>query len=283
MVERPHFTLRFADGEPLELGRRTRVMGVLNVTPDSFSDGGRNYELSAALDAAAEMVDQGADLIDVGGESTRPGAAPVGITEEANRVLPVVEGIKRRMSARISVDTMKPEVARRAIDSGADLVNDISGLSDPDMLPLIVESRVPLVVMHMRGTPRTMQRDTTYDDLLASVRGFLEDCVGTAVAAGVSGDKIVVDPGIGFGKSAAGSMQLLKRLHELQRTGQPILVGASRKSFIGATLGLPVGERLEGSLAVAAYASANGAHIIRAHDVAATLRAVRMIDSIREA
>jgi dihydropteroate synthase len=283
MVERPHFTLRFADGDPLELGRRTRVMGVLNVTPDSFSDGGRNHELSAALDAAAEMIDQGADLIDVGGESTQPGATPVGITEEANRVLPVVEGIKRRMSARISVDTMKPEVARRAIDSGADMVNDVSGLSNPDMLPLIVESRVPLVVMHMRGTPRTMQSDTAYDDLLASVRGFLEDCVGTAVAAGVSGDKIVVDPGIGFGKSAAGSLQLLRHLHELQRTGQPILVGASRKSFIGATLGLPVDERLEGSLAVAAYASANGAHIIRAHDVAATLRAVRMIDSIREA
>jgi dihydropteroate synthase len=274
--------LRFADGGVLHLGRKTRVMGVINVTPDSFADGGKYADAEAAADAAAAMVADGADLIDVGGESTRPGAETLDVEEEAERILPVVERIKRRLEVRVAVDTMKAEVARRALDAGADLINDVSALSDPDMLDLVARRSVPVIIMHMRGTPQTMQRDTAYDDLVSDVADFLRDRVQRAVAAGVSDDKIVVDPGLGFGKSSAGSLLILRLLPTLIRVGRPILIGASRKSFIGQTLDLPVNERLEGSLAVAAYASTQGAHVIRAHDVAATVRVVRMIDAIRE-
>jgi dihydropteroate synthase len=257
-------------------------MGVLNVTPDSFSDGGRHLEPAAALDSAAAMIEGGADIIDIGGESTRPGAAAVDANEEARRVLPVVEGIRRRGGVRISIDTTKAAVARRALEAGADMVNDVSGFRDPGMLPLICELDAPAVVMHMRGTPRTMQRDTRYADLMGTITGFLQDVVVSAVAAGVSDDKIIVDPGIGFGKSTAGNLAILEQLAKLKRVGLPILVGASRKNFIGEVLQLPVEQRLEGSLAVAAFASAQGAHVIRAHDVAATSRVVGMIDAIRE-
>jgi len=257
-------------------------MGVLNVTPDSFSDGGRYFDLAAALDLASRMVDAGVDIIDVGGESTRPGARAVSVAQETHRVLPVIEAIKRELGARVSVDTMKADVARQAVQAGADMINDVSGFGDPGMLSVARKSGAPVVAMHMRGTPRTMQRRTDYDDLVATVAGFLEDCVGSAIAAGVSDDKIIVDPGIGFGKSAAGSMRILKHLPEFRRVGRPILIGASRKSFIGKSLDLPVDERLEGSLAVAAYASAQGAHVVRTHDVAATVRVVRMIDAIRQ-
>lgn len=257
-------------------------MGVLNVTPDSFSDGGRFLDLSAALDLASRMVEAGVDIIDVGGESTRPGAEAVSVAEEARRVVPVIESIKRDLGVRVSVDTMKAEVARQAVQAGADMINDVSGFRDPGMLPLARRSGTPVVAMHMRGTPRTMQRRTEYDDLVDTIAGFLEDCVGSAIAAGVSDDKILVDPGIGFGKSAAGSMRILKHLPDFRRVGRPILIGASRKSFIGQALDLPVDQRLEGSLAVAAYASAQGAHVVRTHDVAATVRVVRMIDAIRQ-
>jgi len=284
MDYRPGFELRFADGGVLTLGPRTRVMGVLNVTPDSFSDGGSNDTLPRAVAAATRILSEGADLIDVGGESTRPGAEPVPPAEEADRVLPVIEAIRRdHRTARISIDTRRAAVARQALDAGADLINDISSLSDPDMLPLVRERRVPVVLMHMRGTPRTMQDDTDYDDLLRSVIGFLRERVEIATSAGVKDGKILVDPGIGFGKSTEGNLTLLKRLPALAGVGRPILVGASRKAFIGKTLDLPVERRLEGSLAVAAYASAFGVHVIRAHDVEATVRAVRMIDAIRGA
>jgi dihydropteroate synthase len=282
MVCRPEFELRFADGEALPLGRRTRVMGVINLTPDSFSDGGKHPDPDTAADRAATMVEDGADLIDVGGESTRPGAAPVGAEEETARIVPAIERIKRRLRIRVSVDTTKAAVARRALDAGADLINDISAFRDPGMLDLLRERGAPVVVMHMRGTPQTMQHDTEYEDLVWQVAEFLHERVQTAVAAGISDDKIVVDPGIGFGKSSAGSLLILRLLPALIRVGRPILIGASRKSFIGESLNLPVNERLEGSLAVAAFASAQGAHVIRAHDVAATARAVRMIDAIRE-
>jgi dihydropteroate synthase len=256
-------------------------MGVINVTPDSFSDGGHHLEPRAALEAAAAMLKAGAGILDVGGESTRPGAAPVGASEEADRVLPVIEGIRRHLALPISVDTMKAEVARQALDAGAGLVNDVSALSDPGMLPLLVERRAPVVLMHMRGTPRTMQRDTAYGDLLGELLEFLRLRVESAVAAGLSGDKIMVDPGIGFGKSVEGNLAILKRLPELARLGKPIVIGASRKSFIGAVLDRPVRDRLEGGLAVAAFCSAQGAHVVRTHDVDATVRAVRMIDAIR--
>jgi len=281
MEERAPYAVRFADGGTLELGARTLVMGVINVTPDSFSDGGVHAEPGAALEAAAAMVEAGAAILDIGGESTRPGAGSLGAAEEADRVLPVIEGIRRGLAVRVSVDTMKAEVARQALEAGADMVNDVTALGDPAMLPLLVERGAPVVLMHMRGSPRTMQTDTSYDDLLGEVCGFLRLRAESAVAAGLSGDKILVDPGIGFGKSAEGNLTILKRLPELARLGKPVLVGASRKSFIGAVLDLPVRDRLEGSLAVAAFASAQGVHVIRAHDVEATVRVVRMIDAIR--
>jgi len=281
MHPRADHELTFADGAVMGLGLRTRVMGVLNVTPDSFSDGDLYPDLPAALERAAQMVDGGADIIDIGGESTRPGADPVDEIEEINRVIPVVEGIKKALTVRISVDTRKAGVARRAIDAGADMINDVSALRDRAMLPLLRETRTPVVLMHMRGEPRTMQRQTRYEDIVADVVGFLRDCSDTATSAGVADDKILIDPGIGFGKSAAGNMTLLNELSALAQIGRPILVGASRKAFIGTVLDLPVEDRLEGSLAIAAFAAAQGAHMVRAHDVRATLRVVRMIDAIR--
>lgn len=282
MDPRATYDLRFADGGVLRLGSRTCVMGVLNVTPDSFSDGGRLLEPSRALDAAERMIEAGAEILDVGGESSRPGAEPVAAGLEADRVLPVIEPLARRRDVRISIDTAKAEVARQALDAGADMINDITALGDPAMLPLVRDRRVPIVLMHMRGEPRTMQQDTTYADLLGTIVDFLRRCVERAVAAGVEDDKILVDPGIGFGKSVVGNLSILKDLPALARVGRPIVLGASRKTFIGKTLSLPVEERLEGSLAVAAYASARGAHMIRAHDVLATVRVVRMVDAIRE-
>ncbi len=197
-------------------------------------------------------------------------------------MLPIIEGIKRRLGARVSVDTAKAEVARRALDAGADMVNDVSAFGDPEMLDLVAARGVPVALMHMRGKPRTMQRDTRYDDLIGTLVGFLRDRAETAIAAGVGDDKILVDPGIGFGKSTEGNLTILHRLPALKQVGRPILIGASRKTFIGRVLDLPVDERLEGSLAVAAFACAQGAHVIRAHDVAATVRVVRIVDAIRD-
>ncbi|HEX4823764.1 MAG TPA: dihydropteroate synthase [Candidatus Polarisedimenticolaceae bacterium] len=279
--DRTAFGLAFADGTLLDLADGTRVMGVLNVTPDSFAGGGAVLTPQQAADAAARMLDEGADLVDVGGESTRPGADPVLEDEEVRRVVPAIEAIKRRCPVRISVDTTKVAVARLAIEAGADLVNDVSGFADAEMLAVIRAMRVPAIAMHRRGTPKTMQQDTQYVDLLSSVVGFLRNRVEKAVAAGVADDKILIDPGLGFGKSAAGNLQILRELPTLKSVGRPIVVGASRKAFIGGTLDLPVGERLEGSLAVAAFAAWSGAHVVRAHDVAATKRVTRMIDTIR--
>jgi dihydropteroate synthase len=281
MEPRPAYTLRYADGETLDLSGSTRVMGVLNITPDSFSDGGRHADTGGALATATRMCEAGVDIIDVGGESTRPGAPEVCAEEEAARILPVIRRIKSRLGARVSVDTMKADVAARALDAGADMINDVSSLRDPAMLPLLVERGAPVVLMHMRGSPRTMQQETDYEDLLGELTAFLRDRAESAVAAGLPDDKIIVDPGIGFGKSIDGNLMILGRLQLLEQIGKPILIGASRKAFIGAVLDRPVQDRLEGSLAVAAYASAAGAHIIRAHDVDATVRVVRMIDAIR--
>ena len=283
MDDRPGFEIRFADGGILALGAVTRVMGILNVTPDSFADGGRHLEPARAVDTAARMAEEGADLLDVGGESTRPGAGPVAADVEIARVMPVIGAIRARSNVRISIDTSKADVARRALDAGADVVNDVSALGDPEMLGLLRERRVPAILMHMRGTPGTMQRDTGYRDVVAEVAAFLGQAVERTVDAGIPEGKILVDPGLGFGKSPQGNLSILRRLAVLARIGRPILIGASRKSFIGSVLNLPVDERLEGGLAVAALASAHGAHVIRAHDVRATVRVVRMIDAIRGA
>ena len=281
--ERSMFALAFADGGRMDLASETRVMGVLNVTPDSFSESAMRTSPGKSVEAAARMADDGADFIDVGGESTRPGAAPVSEDEEARRVVPVIQAIKRELKVRVSVDTMKAGVARLAIEAGADLVNDVSAFSDPAMLPVVRDARVPVVVMHMRGTPQTMQQDTDYVDLLSSIVGFLRKTVERAAASGIAEDKILVDPGLGFGKSAAGNLRILRELPTLRSVGRPILIGASRKAFIGTALDLPVDDRLEGSLAIAAYASWLGAHVIRAHDVGATKRVTRMIDAVRGA
>ena len=279
---RRRFSVSYANGGRLDLGRRTAVMGVINATPDSFSDGGRNLDPAKARDTALEMVDDGADLIDVGGESTRPRAAAVDQAEQIRRVIPAIEAIRRETDVRISVDTTQAAVARRAFDAGADMLNDVSALADPAMLPLLLTCRAPAVLMHMRGTPSTMQQQTDYDDVVTRVIDFLRDRSDRAIDAGLTDDKILLDPGIGFGKSTAGNLEILRRLTEFQTLCRPILIGASRKRFIGAILDLPVEERLEGSLALAAFAVAGGAHVVRVHDVRATTRVVRMIDAIHD-
>ena len=233
--QRAAFTLRYADDETLELGPRTAVMGILNVTPDSFSDGGKHLHAGQALRAAAGMLEAGVDIVDVGGESTRPGAEPVNEAEELRRTIPVIEALKREFGARVCVDTTKAAVARAALDAGADMVNDVSALREPEMLPLLCRRKAPVVLMHMRGSPRSMQRDTRYDDLLGTILEFLGERVERAISAGMSSDRILVDPGIGFGKSAAGNLSILRQIPELAAVGQPILIGASRKSFIGST------------------------------------------------
>ncbi|NOY45912.1 MAG: dihydropteroate synthase [Deltaproteobacteria bacterium] len=261
-------------GGVLRLDGRPLVMGILNVTPDSFSDGGDYFDREAALDRALQM--KGADLLDVGGESTRPGAPPVSQEEEERRVVPVIEHLAHRVGVPISVDTYKAAVARRAVEAGAALVNDVSGLRmDPAMAGTVAELGAGLVVMHMRGDPRTMQSDTRYADLVGEIFRALEESVDRAVEAGVPRERVWVDPGIGFGKSAEQNLVLLRRLEEFRSLGCPVLVGASRKSFIGRTLGIEdPKDRLEGSLAAAVVAVWNGARILRVHDVRATRRAV---------
>lgn len=260
---------------------RPRIMGVLNVTPDSFSDGGRHLAPEAAADRAREMAEEGADLVDVGGESTRPGATPVPVEEEWARVGPVLERLGD-LSVPLSVDTRKHQVARRALEAGASVVNDVSGLSyDPEVAEVVAEYGAGLVLMHMRGTPETMQRDTDYDDLLGEVRDALRRALDRAVAAGVEREGIVVDPGIGFGKSAEGSRALVAGLGRLAALGRPILVGPSRKSFIGDTLEVGVEERLEGTLSACVVAYERGARIFRVHDVREARRALDLAAAVR--
>lgn len=273
--------LTFADGRRWELGRRTAVMGILNGTPDSFSDGGRFASPREAVAAGLAMFREGADIVDVGGESTRPGADAVDPADERDRVIPIIRGLRSAGAGRISVDTRRAEVAHAALDAGADLVNDVSGLDDPEMASLVAERGVPVVIMHMRGTPRTMQQHTAYDDVVATVKAFLAERVQRASAAGVADDKILVDPGIGFGKSADGNLELLRRLDELAALHLPILVGASRKSFIGAITGAAAGDRRQGSIAAAIWAATKGAAVVRVHDVRETVEALAVCDAIR--
>ena len=281
LVPRSTFSIRFADGPAWSLGERTHVMGVVNATPDSFSDGGRRVGVEQAVEAARGMAEAGVDVVDIGGESTRPGADPVSSDEEMRRVVPVVKAIKSAIDVRISVDTVKASVASGAIAAGADMINDVSALSDPEMSSVVARADVPVVLMHMRGTPRTMQHDTDYTELMVEITEFLREATEKAVAAGVASDKILVDPGIGFGKSPVGNLQILRKLSTLRRVGRPLLIGASRKSFIGSVLDLPVTDRLEGSLAAAGVAAWQGAHVVRVHDVVETVRVVRMVDAIR--
>lgn len=264
--------------------RRPLVMGILNLTPDSFYDGGRLPDAGAARDCALAFAEEGADLLDLGAMSTRPGSLPISPLEEINRLLPALIAVRRAVDLPLSVDTFRPEVARAAADHGADCLNDVTGLRDSDALARIAaEADLGLVVMHMRGNPATMQKDTHYADLMGELRRFLASAVERATAAGVPRSRVIVDPGIGFGKSAEGNLFILKHLGELRTLGQPVLVGASRKSFIGKVLDLEAEERLEGSLTAAAAAVLAGAHMVRVHDVLATVRAVRLAARIRDA
>ncbi len=266
----------------IQLQHRTAVMGILNVTPDSFYDGGRHRGADKAVSNALAMIEAGADIIDIGGESTRPGATPVPLDDELGRVLPVIRGLRRVTNLPISIDTTKAPVARAALAEGADIVNDISALRfDPDMVNLVAAENVPIILMHMTGTPRTMQLEAHYGDVVAEVRNFLATRIDFATERGVKREKIIIDPGIGFGKTTEHNLALLRGLAGLASLGQPLLVGASRKAFIGKILNAVPDERLEGSLAAAVAAVLAGAHMIRAHDVKETLRVIRVADAIR--
>jgi dihydropteroate synthase len=256
-------------------------MGIVNVTPDSFSDGGRFIDPQGAIHYAMAMADYGADIIDIGGESTRPGSKPVPYEEELARVIPVAKEICRRVEIPVSIDTTKWEVARQALDVGVSIINDVSALrSDERIGRLAAEYGAHLVLMHMRGAPKDMQENTYYDDLIGEISDFLKSAADKATSLGVPKEKIIIDPGIGFGKSVEGNFTLLKNLNRFLDLGYPIMVGTSRKSFIGKTLDLGVDERLEGSLAAACYAVLNGADIVRVHDVAETKRAITIIEKI---
>ena len=266
----------------LDFTRRTLVMGILNVTPDSFYGGSRRPDPVKAIADGVAMTASGADILDIGGESSRPGAQPVTEEEELARVLPVVRGLRREVAVPISIDTYKSNIARAALDAGADIVNDISALRfDPAMVSLVATAQVPLVLMHMQGAPQTMQVEPRYDDVIREVRDFLAGQMYEAMDAGVAPETIILDPGIGFGKTTEHNLQLLRGIPVLAALGQPLLVGVSRKAFIGKILGLEPAGRLEGSLAAAVAADLSGANIVRVHDVAETCKAVRVADAIR--
>jgi len=269
-------------GRAFDVTRRALVMGVVNVTPDSFSDGGRYLDPAAALGHARRLVDEGADLIDVGAESTRPGAAPVVPELQIERLLPVIAPLAAERVC-VSVDTASAEVARRAVEAGAEIINDVTGLGDPDMAGVIAAAGAGAVLMHMRGTPATMQQDPRYDDVVADVRVHLAARLAAARAAGIDAERIAVDPGIGFGKTLEHNVALLARLEELLPLGRPIVIGASRKSFLGRLTEADLEGRLEGGLAAAAIAVLQGARVIRTHDVGSTVKALRVAEAIAAA
>lgn len=262
---------------------KTHVMGVLNITPDSFSDGGRYFDHTRALDRALEMLEEGADIIDIGGESTRPGAESVSAGEEIRRTQRIVSAIAERSEALISIDTMKSDTARAALEAGAHIVNDVSaGRYDSRMPALVSEFGAGVVLMHMRGMPRTMQMNPVYSDVVAAVRTYLLERMDSFLLEGVQSSQIVLDPGIGFGKSVEHNIDLLRHTRELAELGQPVLVGASRKSFLGKLLGIETDEREAASLGVAAYSIIAGASIIRVHDVKDSCHLSRIVDILRK-
>ena len=283
------WTLRLPRGRSLELGDRPRVMGILNLTPDSFSDGGLWSDPSRAVERGLQMLAEGADLLDLGAESTRPGggvygegARTVPAAEESARLLPVLEALRQATGAPLSVDTRKGEVARRALAAGADLINDVSALADPGLGTAVAAAGCPLVLMHSRGDLATMQQDIRFQDLLGEVRSELAAAVSRAVACGVDESQLVLDPGIGFGKTWRQSLALLARLGELAQLGRPLLVGASRKSFVARAAGdAPPDRRLGGSLAAVAWIAALPAAIVRVHDVAETAQFLAVWDAIK--
>lgn len=279
--KRDFFDVTYPHGK-LRLGGKTHVMGILNVTRDSFYDGDRYNTLENAIDRALKMVEEGADIIDIGGESTRPGAYPVSETEEIKRVIPVIKILSKQIRKPISIDTYKAKVAEKAIDAGASIINDIGGLLvDKNMGVVAARAHVPVIIMHKKGTPRTMQRYPIRKNVLPEIMASLRKSISVAIDSGIDEGKIILDPGIGFGKTMQHNLEILKRLREFKSMGFPILIGTSRKKFIGTILDLPVQERLYGTLATIAVAVLNGAHIVRVHDVREAVQVVTICDAIR--
>ena len=272
-----------------DLDKRTLIMGILNVTPDSFSDGGKHFSTDDAVKHALLMEKEGADIIDIGGESTRPSAKTISLDEEMNRTMPVIEQLIEEINIPISIDTYKSDVARRALDLGVGMVNDISALkADRNLASVVAEYKVPICLMHMKGNPRNMQINPTYDDVVKEIHDFLKERTEFALFCDIKKENIIIDPGIGFGKRTGRGVEdnceILRRLSELKNLGFPVMIGASRKKFIGNVCGgdnlLPVSDRLEGSLAAACLAVINGANIVRVHDVKETRRCVDLVDCI---
>ena len=261
-----------------------RIMGILNVTPDSFSDGGVHYSFESAIEQAARMIDEGADILDIGGESTRPFSESVSEDEELRRVIPVIEAIRRRWHTPISIDTTKAAVARAALAAGADMINDVSALrKDPQMLAVVQGSDVPLIIMHMKGTPADMQVQPEYTDVVTEIIGFFQERLGWLEANGVGPERLIIDPGIGFGKTAAHNLTILKRLREFTALEIPILLGHSRKRFLGELSGLAVQDRDSLTAVVSALSVAEGISIVRVHDVASSRLAIRVAQAIAQA
>ncbi len=278
----PELTWRVGDLS-IDCAERTLVMGILNVTPDSFSDGGRFLDHHAAIEHGIRMADEGADIVDVGGESTRPRSEPVSAGEERDRVVFVIETLASKVPVPISVDTRKPEVARAALEAGAVIVNDISGGRNPEMFEAVRASGAGMVVMHMQGEPKSMQEAPRYEDVVAEVHEYLRERIEAAEFAGIEPDRLCVDPGIGFGKDLHHNLALMRHVDALLDLGRPVLVGPSRKRFIGTLLDAPEDQRVEGTMAAVAWLVGRGAHIVRVHDVRAMVRVVRVVDAIARA
>ena len=265
----------------LSIEKQSLIMGILNVTPDSFSDGGKYLEKNNAINHALAMIDNGADIIDVGGESTRPFSDPVSLDEEISRVIPVIEGIRKESDVCISIDTTKSEVATAALNSGASLINDVSAMEvDPLMIDVALKFDCPIIIMHMKGTPKSMQNNPQYESLISDIKDYLQERVDFIVSKGINSKKIVIDPGIGFGKTVENNFEIINNLNHFTKMGFPVMLGASRKSFIGISLDLPEEDRLEGSLAANIIGLQNGAKIFRVHDVAETNKAFVIANKI---
>ncbi|MBE0425147.1 MAG: dihydropteroate synthase [Nitrospirae bacterium] len=267
----------------LDFSKKTYVMGILNVTPDSFADGGLYFDKSSAIERAYQLVEDGADIIDIGGESTRPGSESVSIEEELNRTIPVIVSLAKKINVPISIDTYKSEVAKTALDAGASMVNDVSGLRfDPLMASIVSRYEVPVVIMHIKGKPKDMQQNPVYEALIPEILDYLRSCIKSAMESGIPEDKIIIDPGIGFGKTFEHNLEIINNLREFTSLGKPLLIGPSRKAFIGKILGdVPAGERLEGTAAAVAISVMNGANIVRVHDVREMVKVVKVADAIK--